>query len=171
MSPMRSADYHPAWREVSTRMRTLSPVCEECGVPNGQWVYWSRSGNWMLADDLEAWNSFEAEMWLRNPDATVIRIVLTVAHTCDETTCAGRMCVMPHHLRVLCQRHHLGLDRECNAVTARETRRRHRIERVLETGQTPLETERLCGCGCGTLVADGLRTHWQGRGRESKRFG
>ena len=49
----------------------------------------------------------------------------------------------------------------------------YRVEVPIERGerQTPLAGETVCACGCGALVADGCRTHWQGRGRESKRFG
>lgn len=117
--PMKIADYHPDWRNVARQIREQArDRCEFCGVPNGEHVVRSRTNPdelWWVARGMELEHAILDGEW-------VTKIVLTTAHLCDD-----KKCIDPTHLRALCQRCHLNLDRPHHL----EIQRQNRIARKL----------------------------------------
>lgn len=104
------ARYPQDWMQVSWELRTARAhgQCEcvgECGLHRthpGPRRCTERNG--------------EPAQWAKG------RIMLTVAHLC---TCEP-LCQEPSHLKAMCQRCHLRVDRVLHAQHAAETRRRQR---------------------------------------------
>ena len=135
MSPMNLVDYHPDWKSVSRQIREQAGNrCEFCGAPNGELIQRNVKGEWMLMHELDRMHSDAGWYWIGTDDPPPeVVIVLTVAHLCHESAC-----IDPTHLRALCQRCHLNLDRPRHIEKARETRRRQRNSAILATGQGAL---------------------------------
>lgn len=101
--------------------------CEVCGVKNGakilrgtfhdREVYMT---TYMELFDTETGNRvlFDSNDDPQFPESNkVIKIVLTIAHTCNDSMCADES-----HLKALCQLHHLRRDGLLHSQTRRATR-------------------------------------------------
>src|SRR5262245_22212426 len=136
--PMDSTKYPAHWNRLRTvRMQLAQQRCEcvgECGSTHG------------LSDRLEKRcdaphrariirSERDPAQWhyaAPEPGPVVIRVVLTIAHLCQDSTC-GEI----KHLRAFCQRCHLRYDSKQHVKNASATRYRQREE----AGQTTLLKE------------------------------
>jgi hypothetical protein len=124
MSPMNKADYHKDWDWISRQIRDQAGNrCEHCGVVNGANGARTVDDVWYDERAIHGMNWLDGMMAFGGRFPTMRRIVLTVAHYCDET-----QCIDPCHLVALCQRCHFALDRRSNLVKAAVTRERKRRE-------------------------------------------
>jgi hypothetical protein len=133
--PMDRSNYPPDWASISRQIRDqANDCCEFCGVPNGAVGARDMRAEWHDEGDINGMNS-TVGLELFDSYPTMIRIVLTVAHLCHDTTC-----IDPTHMRALCQRCHLNYDREQNQAKAAATiaARPTRQERA---GQLRMEVE------------------------------
>ena len=127
--PIDYREYHPDWKQISRQIRDQAgDRCEWCGVANKAYGARDRFGEWHDEVAIHNLNSSDG-MYLFDEFPNMIRIVLTVAHLCNE-----KACIDPTHLRALCQRCHLNYDRDHHIANAAETRRR----RIVERGQQEL---------------------------------
>lgn len=114
---MESARYPKDWPALSRRIREREgQACKWCLAPNGVYVRRSKRDPrvWRRAEDFApacGRDPFEVE-WGR-----AVRIVLTVAHL-NHTPEDSR----EENLAALCQRCHLGHDKEQHAETRRRSR-------------------------------------------------
>lgn len=125
--------YPQNWQELRTQTLTRAEnLCEcrgECGsehegercsAPNGLWIvryrkhpaFWRTPGLLRRTELL----SYEAP----------IKVILTCAHLCHQKSCADLS-----HLRALCQRCHLLLDRCERAIARQRAAEAHRQGRLL----------------------------------------
>lgn len=128
--PMNLANYPVDWRAISRRIRARAgDVCEQCGVPNGRFVERHPDGRWINWEELEQMNSSYAEsLGWDDPGCRLVRIVLTVHHTCQDPSCADES-----HLVAYCQRCHNHADLPMRQRHAAETRRRRRTDAGQQT--------------------------------------
>lgn len=131
---MRRADYPPNWEDLRAAVRARSgDWCEarcadgqRCDASNHVWIH-RRLG---AAEDLIACAAEGPDCTGRDADEiapwpvskTPIRVVLTVAHTCQDSHCDDL-----DHLLHLCQLHHLRLDAAQHGRNAAATRRAKRL--------------------------------------------
>lgn len=119
MSPIAKSKRHlypRDWPEISRRIRERSRQrCEWCGKPNSTSVYVGKAGEWLLVErqSSDPWRNAKGVIVETEPEYTapngyrVVQVVLTVAHLDhDPGNCAD------DNLAALCQRCHLGHDRE-----------------------------------------------------------
>ena len=106
--------YPKDWKEISKRIRERSGgYCEcegECGL------HLTHPGARRCSER----NGFKAK-WAKG------KVVLTVAHLCQDPTCGDES-----HMKAMCQRCHLRYDHKLHMKNARLTREKKR-------GQIPLE--------------------------------
>lgn len=94
-----------------------TPRCERCAKPNHETVITGPDGAWVderwihhpLGPDRPVWRDEEGEMldheYTGERSSDSVRVVLTIAHTCQDPRCDDLQ-----HLQALCQRCHLQLD-------------------------------------------------------------
>jgi hypothetical protein len=107
---MDPAKYPPDWARISREVRARSGGRCECQ---------GECGHLHLAPRCDAMNRE------RHP-VTGSRVVLTVAHLCRCRDESGRKCGEADHLRAMCQRCHLSLDRADHIAHARVNRHQRR---------------------------------------------
>lgn len=134
--PMDYRKYPKNWSEISIRLRfeRAGNRCEWCGVPNYAWR--DSSGKYVTLAELESLRTEGLPIDLTQ----ATRIILTVAHLGidkpDGTPGdkADTMDCREENLAALCQRCHLGFDRD-DHIRSRRTNRRLRL---VAAGQTEL---------------------------------
>lgn len=117
--------YHPEWQSVRRQILDQADHrCEWCGAPNRETGDHDNSGKWWSTDDIVSMFGVDGEdIYETFPRSSkLVTIVLTTAHLCHD-----KMCIDPTHLRALCQRDHLALDRPHHLVLQAENRRKRRI--------------------------------------------
>jgi hypothetical protein len=136
---LTKADYPPNWAVLRAMVRVRDEDCcscigycgsdhdGRCGAPNHARIVRDpgHKARWWLARDAP-WSSDSAT------PRKVVRVVLTVAHLCQDSRCDDLTC-----LRALCQFCHLRYDARQHARTAARTRR----QRLEALGQTRLWQE------------------------------
>lgn len=128
--PIDYADYPENWPELRAAvLERAGHRCEACGVANYAVGARDLQGRWHHQLEIDTMNSTEGDM-LFGEYPNIIRIVLTVHHTCRDKACDDLA-----HLQALCQRCHLNADREHHQRKATETRRRKQLE---QNGQREL---------------------------------
>lgn len=96
--PFDKRKYPPYWSQFSKHIRfeRAGNKCEECGIENG------------------------------TMNARGAKVVLTVAHldhdggVCDCRRRTGRKCARPDHVKAMCQRCHLALDKPAHVAVRRK---------------------------------------------------
>lgn len=112
--PIDYKKYPPNWK-TEVRPAILARAkncCELCGVENYAIGVRNPDGAFVELGDDET-----QHIWAMATGFRVFKIVLTIAHKCDDTMCSDH-----DHLLALCQRCHLGLDRPL--------RKKHRIAKL-----------------------------------------
>jgi hypothetical protein len=117
IKPDRKKLYPPDWKEIRARILARAQnKCEECGVDN--YAIGARDENniWSNLNEIDNMNCDCGEaLWGDYPN--IIRIVLTISHTCHDESCTDE-----NHLRALCQRCHNRYDAPHRQRNARLTR-------------------------------------------------
>jgi hypothetical protein len=127
MSPIKAENktrYPNNWKQIRAQiLARAGNRCEFCGVENKAWGYRTRQGSFC-----ELWKGRLVSLGCQRPPfvllsgvppycARVVEIVLTIAHLDQRPENCE-----PGNLRALCQRCHLGWDRESSLVKAGATR-------------------------------------------------
>ena len=109
--------YPPDWARISREVRARSGGFCECRGECGE-SHVDESGG-SLVESCDAMNG-------KPHPVTGSRVVLTVAHLCRCRDAQGRKCGDPTHLKAMCQRCHLALDRADHIAKARVNRHQRR---------------------------------------------
>lgn len=132
--PFHKERYPDNWKQISLAIRERArQQCEWCGVKNGAIGARDKHGVWHDEDNIHHMNSDTGYLLFGDfPDMR--RIVLTVAHIDHDT-----MNNDPSNLAALCQKCHLGHDREQHTRNAARTRLRRKLQAgnsfIDETGE------------------------------------
>lgn len=102
--------YPQNWKAIRQRiLERAGHKCEQCGVLN--YAYREKGTDNWTTDPLAAIAETNCT------GAQFTRIILTIAHTCNDTRCEDET-----HLLALCQKHHLQLDAKHHTRNAAKTR-------------------------------------------------
>jgi hypothetical protein len=131
---MDTSKYPANWKEISERIRfeRAENKCEWCGVANYAIGARDVEGNWHDEDSIHLMKSDEGWSLFGDEFPDMIKIVLTVAHhpDPDPMNCAEE------NLQALCQKCHNRLDAPMRAKNAAKTRRKKRIQAMLDNQDT-----------------------------------
>lgn len=124
--PMDRSKYPKDWAQISRRIRfeRAKGKCEWCGVAHGHFRN-------ELGQSFETMKEFWA-MWGKRTKMPVVRVVLTTAHLGVDKPDGSpgdkrdTMDCRDENLAALCQRCHLGFDRD-DHIRSRRTNRRMRL--------------------------------------------
>ncbi len=153
--PMQRERYPANWKDISKRIRfeRAGGKCERCGVSHDVWIVRSA-----LDKARYIWLD-EAEGIYKYPDGACIhlseipdeydinkytRVVLTTHHIGidypdgRQGDCHDKMDCRDENLIALCQRCHFIADLHTHIIHARESRLRHKQERIIAEGQLEL---------------------------------
>ncbi|MCA9876836.1 MAG: HNH endonuclease [Thermomicrobiales bacterium] len=128
---MDRSKYPDNWGEISLQVRAeAGNRCEWCRVANYATGARDCCGMWWNSDQIEQAAPAMLERWFGCTEPKLTIIVLTVAHIDHDAANNSRT-----NLAALCQRCHLGHDREQHMANAAATRQRKRDEAVAASGQ------------------------------------
>lgn len=120
MPPFNYKNYPSNWKSEirPSILKRANNRCEQCNVENGSAIFRGIHKNIEVYQDIEGriYNADNGEYIVTDfyadirplsgdPNQQAIKVVLTIAHTCHDP-----MCTDPHHLKALCQLHHLRFD-------------------------------------------------------------
>ena len=145
---------YPAWNAISrARRESAGQKCEWCGAPNHAIIVRKRGTPDYLIEDMDddCLYKWPDGRWIKLSELPEgydydksVKVVLTVHHI-GVPYPDGRpgdphdkMDVRPENLVALCQRCHLLADLPIHMQHAKETRRKKKQEKVLQTGQRSL---------------------------------
>lgn len=134
---LRATDYPPHWAALRAQVLTRAQACCECVGECGSSHPLQCTGRprcdapnhaLIIRDPLQPalwWREEDAPLYLRDAyhsrRKTLVRIVLTIAHLCQDSRCANL-----EHLRAMCQRCHLVYDHAQHRRNASATRQRQK---------------------------------------------
>jgi len=145
--PMDRSKYPDDWEQISARVRArANNECEWCHVKNGARGARDRFGVWHDEANIHGMSS-DHGFALFGDFPSIVTIVLTVAHLGlpreGDWRCWGdkhdKFDVRDGNLCALCQRCHLGYDRDDHLARQRENRAARKFAATVAKGQAPLE--------------------------------